>query len=187
MLETKRRLRVLDFDIECRPLSYLGSDFTTGEVTAIASCWVGAPETMQVSLLGEDDSVTMLNSFLARYNAADLVTGHYIRNFDLPTINGALMDFGLPGLTPKLTSCTKNDLVRRMGISASQENLSAMFDLPMDKTHMSQIDWRVANRLTPEGISRTKKRVTTDVYQHMLLRAKLLQLGLLKGPKVWKP
>ena len=31
-----RPLRVLDFDIENRPLSYLGSDFTTAEVTAIA-------------------------------------------------------------------------------------------------------------------------------------------------------
>ena len=187
MLETKRKLRTLDFDIEARPLSYLGSDFTTSEVTAIASCWVGDTASMQVHLLGRHTSEEMLNSFRARYDEADVVTGHFIRNYDLPSINGALMDFGLPTLGPKLTSCTKNDLVKRRGISASQENLSQMFNLPIDKHHMSQIDWRLANRLTEEGISRTEKRVCTDVYQHMIMRAKLIDLGLLSAPKMWKP
>lgn len=187
MLNHKRTLLTLDFDIESRPLSYLGSDFTTGEITAIASCWVGFPETMHVSLLGEVDSVTMLNSFVERFNAADIVTGHYIRNFDLPMIQGALMDFGLPPLGAKLSSCTKNDLLGRKGISASQENLSQMLGLSIDKTHMSQIDWRLANRLTAEGLERTRKRVSTDVYQHMLMRAELIALKLLKTPKMWLP
>lgn len=186
MLVPKRRIKILDFDIESRPLSYLGSDFTTSEITAIAACFVGEQK-MHVWLLGREDSITMLSSFSKLYNESDIVTGHYIRNFDLPSIQGALMDFGLPLLGPKLTSCTKNDLLKRKGISASQENLSSMLNLVLDKTHMSQTDWRLANRLTGEGIKKTEKRVSSDVYQHMLLRAKLVELNLLKPPRMWYP
>src|SRR5262245_59473495 len=48
-----RAARVLDFDIENRPLSYLGQDFTTSEVTAIAASF-GRKEKMHVWLLGQD-------------------------------------------------------------------------------------------------------------------------------------
>jgi hypothetical protein len=34
------------------------------------------------------------------YNAADIVTGHYIKKFDLPILNGALFEHGLPLLDP---------------------------------------------------------------------------------------
>ncbi len=37
-------LKILDFDMECRPLSYLGSDYTTDEVTAIAAGWAHEKE-----------------------------------------------------------------------------------------------------------------------------------------------
>src|SRR5688572_8235916 len=86
MLVRHRPLRVLDFDIENRPLSYLGSDFTTAEVTAIAWAWCDSPEDVTVYLLGEHELSFILTSFVEAYRQADLVTGHYITGHDLPMV-----------------------------------------------------------------------------------------------------
>src|SRR3990170_973063 len=90
------RGRVLDFDIENRPLSYWQPDTPTAEITAIASCWTERDKyghflfgSMQVGLLTpwDDGPSDILLAFLERYNEADMVTGHYIRMHDLPIIN----------------------------------------------------------------------------------------------------
>jgi hypothetical protein len=128
----------------------------------------------------------MLTLFREAYDQADMVTGHYIRKHDLPIINGALMEYSLPPLGDKLTEDTKLDLIKRKDLSASQESLSATLGVPAPKVHMDQHSWREANRLTPEGLKKTKERVTGDVIQHKLLRARLHELGMLHGPKVWR-
>jgi len=180
--------RILDFDIENRPLSYLGQDYTTAEITAIAACWDGQPKSMTCWLLGVDDPVDMLNGFCYAYDMADMVTGHYIRMHDLPIINGAMVEHGLPPLSEKLTCDTKLDLVRHGAvISASQENLCQMLGLPQPKIHMNNALWRTANRLTPAGLKLTAKRATGDVIQHMALRRELVKRDLLSAPKVWRP
>jgi hypothetical protein len=180
--------RVLDFDIENRPLSYLGQDYTTAEITAIAWCFVGEPKTLRCMLLGRDHPRTMLEDFRARYNAADMVTGHYIRMHDLPIINGAMVELGLDPLEEKLTYDTKLDLVKKGPVfSASQENLCAMFGLAKSKVHMNTVMWREANRLTPEGLKLTEKRAIGDVIQHMALRRELVKRKLLGPPKIWRP
>lgn len=179
-------LRWLDWDIENRPINYMGGDFTGADITAIAWGWADEKK-VHVRALGEVSSEKMLRDFLAAYRAADGVTGHYIRNHDLPIVNGALMEFGLPTLGPKLTCDTKNDLIRRKDLSASQESLAEMLGLAESKYHMSQPKWRAGNRLTKEGIALTKKRVIDDVVQHKALRAALLERRMLKGPAVWRP
>lgn len=182
------KLNVLDFDIENRPLSYLGQEFSTAEITAIAACWDGRPTTMRCWLLGRDDPRDMLRAFVALYDAADLVTGHYIRVHDLPIINGALVELGLPPLNEKLTCDTKMDLVRKGAtISASQENLCQMLGLPQPKIHMNNALWREANRLTPKGLAATAKRAVGDVVQHMALRKALVERNLLGSPRIWRP
>lgn len=186
-----KKLRILDFDIENRPLSYLGMDFTTSDITAIAWSWVGEKRVHCAALADESDSYMtqdeMLHRFLDAYEAADVVTGHYIRKHDLPIINGALLEHDIVQLSPKLTCDTKMDLVKRSGISASQESLAEMYGIPAGKYHMSQTKWREANRLTPEGIALTRKRVIDDVIQHKALRERLLEAGALHPPKVWRP
>lgn len=180
----KKRLRILDFDIENRPLTYLGGDFTTAEVTAIAASY-GPRRPVHCWLLGRDDPIDMLECFLELYDRADVVTGHYIRAHDLPIINGALMEYGMPTLGPKLTSDTKLDLKRRKDISASQESLAGMLGLARGKVHMTQTDWRSANRL--EQIQLAEKRVVGDVRQHQQLRLAMIEAGILGPPKVWRP
>lgn len=179
-------LRILSFDIENRPLSYLGADFTTCEVTAIAAGWADQKKVF-CWLLGVHTPDVMLEGFRGLWEAADVVSGHYIRKHDLPILNGAYIELGLPVLTPKLTSDTKLDLVKRSGISASQGNLAEMLGLEEPKPGMSTPAWRAANRLTPQGIKKTRERVVGDVVQHRALRARLAELGLLGAPKMWFP
>lgn len=179
--------RVLDFDIENRPLSYWQPDRPTAEITAIASCWVNDLGSMEVLLLGQITIEEMLGRFVERYNQADLVTGHFIRVHDLPIINGALMEQGLPTLRPKLTCDTKLDMFKKADIPATQEYLSEMMGLPVEKVHMTQAKWRESNRLTPKGLEYTKKRVAGDVYQHIMMRESMLHHGMLRGPRMWNP
>lgn len=186
MLTNKRSLKVLIFDIENRPLSYW-ADRPTAEITAIASVWANDISTVEVKLLGVDSPEDMLNSFLARYNEADVVVGHYIRRHDLPIINGALMEYGLGVLAPKLTVDTRLDMFKKGDIPATQEYLAELFGLPFDKVHMTQHKWRAANRLTPEGIEATRKRVVGDILQNMTLRSYMVSHNLLKAPRTWSP
>jgi len=179
-----RGARVLDFDIENRPLSYW-ADRPTAEVTAIAACWVDDPKSMRVWLLGRDDPVDMFQGFLDMYAQSGMVTGHYIRRHDLPILNGCMMEYGLGPLVPILTEDTKLDLVSKGDVPATQEHLSAVFGIKAPKVGMTQAMWREANRLTPKGLALTEARVVGDVRQHMLLRVALRNAGLLGPPRVW--
>jgi hypothetical protein len=177
-------VKILDMDIENRPLSYLGSDWTTAEITAIAASF-GLEEPMHCWLLGRHSPEFILRSFVELYDQADLVTGHYIRRHDLPIINGALLEYHMPPLKPKLTCDTKMDLVPIKDISKSQESLGDIFGTTWEKIHMSQMDWREANRL--HHIEAAQRRVTNDVRQHQEMRLALLKLGMLTAPKTWQP
>ena len=196
--------RVLDFDIENRPLSYWVPDKPTAEVTSIASCWTDDLGSVEVILLsppcvhcGGDacremgpDVVSqreMLARFVQRYNEADVVTGHYVRAHDLPIINGSLIEYGLPGLGPKMVSDTKLDAPKKGDIPWTQEFLLETLDIPgVRKFHMSQTKWREANRLTPKGLKDTYDRVSSDVVGHILMRAEMEKRGLIRGPRLWR-
>jgi hypothetical protein len=178
-------LRVLSFDIENRPLSYLSQDFTTADITAIAWGTTPADVECEVQTKSDRSRVRMLKAFVRAYDEADIVTGHYILKHDLPHINGALMEAGLPRLGPKMVSDTKTHLRKFTGISKSQENLGEMFQLLEQKVAMNTPKWREANRLTTLGVALTRERCIGDVIMHMELRAKLIELGWLGPPRRW--
>lgn len=92
----------------------------------------------------------------------------------------------MPALGDKMVQDTKVHLIRRKGISCSQESLGAMLRLDHSKVQMNQIKWRAANRLTPEGLAHVRERVTGDVTQHIAMRRELLALGYLSAPKMWR-
>lgn len=180
--------RILDFDIENRPISYGGGDWTFADVTAIAAGWTDEGHSaVDVRLIGEVDYQEMLLWFSDLWNDSDIVTGHYITRHDVGHIQGALVEFGMPILQPKLVSDTKEHLIGFTGISKSQENLCLYLGIESPKEHMNEFTWRQANRLTDEGLQETKRRVVGDVRQHMDLRAELVSRGLLKPPKYWEP
>jgi hypothetical protein len=184
-----RRLNVLDFDCESRPLGWLGGDFVHQEITVIAWKWIGAPGDVDVRMLTKDDRSRrgMLRAFRKAYDASDMVVGHYIRNYDLPLVNAMLVELGEPALGRKLTQDTKNDLPPMKGISKSQENLAEMFGLPEPKVHMNVPRWRAANRLTQKGLEKGVERAVYDVLQNIALREELVNRRLLGAPKVWGP
>ena len=96
------------------------------------------------------------------------------------------MEFGMPQLAPKMTCDTRADMRSKGDIPATQEYLSELFGLPLDKVQMSQYKWRKSNRLTPDGIKAAEGRASGDVMQHMLMRNYMLENGLLKSPRLWK-
>lgn len=183
---------ILDFDCECRPIAWYGGDQVTKQPTAIAWQWVGSSY-LTVAYIGEsdrssrviDEEISMLEAFREAYEGADIVTGHYIRGFDLPLLQGAMMRLGLPLLGPKLAQDTKNDLVAAQGISKSQENLGAMYELEHPKVGMNTALWGLGNMLIPEGIEATIERVTGDVEQHVALRREMLAHGHLGPPRLY--
>lgn len=177
--------RWLDLDIENRPLSYLGSDFTTSDITVIAWSY-GAPEVdVWYQTRKPGSQLRMLKAFREAYDQANGVTGHYILGHDLPIINGHMLEHGLGPLGPKLVCDTKVHLINRKGVSASQESLGAMLKLENPKYQMDQAKWRSANRLEPEGIKFAVDRCIADVMEHMELRAKLVELDWLKPPTLY--
>ena len=180
--------RVLDLDIETRLVGFhKGGRFNPDGCEPIAIAWsFYNSQRVESRQLGVDAPEQMLLDFVAAFHAANMVTGHYLRKFDLPIINAALAERGLPLLGPKLVSDTKLDLKNISGISKKQENLAEMLALAESKYHMTDVQWRKASRLTPDGITETARRVRKDVRQHKLLRAALVQAKLLNPPKVWQ-
>lgn len=194
--QSKSTFRILDIDLENRPLTYMGMDFTSAEMTAIAWSWVGSEE-VAVFLL--DKEGMFQDEWRRRWPAplalahvrevicqAGIVTGHYLRKHDLPIINSALIENDLPPLPDLLVQDTKCDMVRKKDLSASQESLAATFGLATGKEHMNQTQWREANRLTGAGLAETRRRVAGDVIQHKNLRLEMLKRKLLKPPRIWK-
>lgn len=183
-----RKLRILDLDIENRPLSYWYDGNCTADITAIAWSWWDE-ERVSVEVQDETPSSSrvMLARFSNAYAKADIVTAHNVRDHDLKIIQGALAELQMPLLDAKLFSDTLRHLPRWKDLPKSQENLCEMLGIPAEKQHMSQAAWREANRLKPEGVKKTIERVVKDVVQHKLLRAKLIELGWLGPPRWWKP
>jgi len=192
-----RDARVLHFDVECRPMAWYGGDFVTKQPTAISWKWLhGNPSIPPpVWFIGashepdnlDDEESEMLEAFRLQFDEADIVTGHFIRGFDLTILDGALMRLDLPLLGEKLTSDTKLDFAKAHGISKSQENLGAMFELEHPKIPMNTSKWFESNKLTTKGIEYTLERVVGDVEQHIDLRETMLDRGLLAAPKIWTP
>lgn len=191
-------LRILDFDLENRPLSYLGQDWTSAEITAAAWSWIDVDKVETLLLTADGYYVDTngsrhlpqyaLGQFRDLLINADIVTGHYIRKHDLPILNAAFMEYGIDPLPSLLVQDTQQDLVRRKDLSASQENLAAMFHLPEPKHHMTQTEWREANRLfSDDKLELSRRRVVGDVVQHKALRAELLRRNLLRPPRRWSP
>lgn len=187
------QLRVLDFDVECRPLAWYGGDFVTKQPTAIAWQFIGETDIPTYAYIGESDHSSrvlieeeaMLEAFRRAYDQADVVTGHFIRGFDLPLLNGACDRLGLPPLESKHAQDTKLDYMSAQGISKSLENLGAMYELKHPKVQMNTTSWAASNMLLPHGIQQTIKRVVGDVKEHVELRQEMLRRGVLGAGSVY--
>lgn len=179
-------LKILDFDLECKPGHWIGGDFVSKIITAAAWSWVG--EDKVYALTHYDFSPDEIAGTLAGIiYQADIVTGHYIRGFDLPLLNGELLRGGRSSLGRVLTSDTKLDLVKVHGRSQSQENLGSLLGISAPKVNVSNPDWEAFNSQLPYAKEIGLERVKGDVLQHKQLRDKLISLGWLGPVRPWEP
>ena len=194
-----RRTRALCFDFESRPSAFWWGDKTTAQITAFGWKWRDEPDAHALLLMrdgrfqGDDgrkvSARTAYAAFRLSLSHADLVYGHNIRAFDLPLFQSGLYRLGLPMLPELRTTDTLKDIPKRKDMSASLENMAAMLGLDDEggKKHMSVNDWETANRLEPEGIAEARERVVSDVLLQERLRDRLIELELLREPRVWRP
>jgi hypothetical protein len=187
LVQSRRALRVLDFDTECRPMHY--SEWRAeSQLTGIAWSWVGSDDVECIVLKQNlSNERKMLAEFMRAFCQADIVTGHYIRRHDLPLLVDHCIHAGIEMPAQVLASDTKVDLARVRGLGASQENLALTFGLSAEKHRMAGADWRIANTLSKAGQEGTRTRVVSDVIQHKALRAELIERGLLGPPTWWRP
>jgi hypothetical protein len=188
-----RPARILDFDIETRRIGFHDAGrFAPGGCEPIAVAWKWVDDgALEVRALPERWShyqlhklVTPLFEAMAQ---ADIVTGHYIRKFDLPILAGVALELGIEMPAPLLTVDTKLDLQNVAGLSQSQENLGELLGLEASKFHMNDHRWREAARLTKAGMDAARERVVDDVIQHAQLYHVLTTEGRLGPPVEWKP
>lgn len=190
--------RYLGFDLENRPLAYWYDGQATSEITAIGWKFTDEPEchTMMLRVNGlfetdDGDHITSEKAYLKfreiLCSKDTVVFGHNIRKHDLPIFQAGLLRRELPPLEPIKTSDTLRDIPKKNGLSASLANLSAMYGLDGEKQAMSHTDWELSNRLTDEGIALARGRVVGDVLLQEQLRDKLKSLGILRGPREWRP
>lgn len=188
-------VRHLCFDLENRPLAYWFDGQTTSQITAFGWKWSDEPEPRTLVLRPdgkyEDDHGKKLTDVKAHsffrdlLGSAGLVFGHNIRRHDLPILQAWMLRLELPPLPRLLTSDTLRDFPKRRDLSASLENLAAMYGLGGEKFSMSQPMWEQANKLTADGVALARVRVSSDVILQEALRNRLLDLGLLGAPRMW--
>lgn len=196
--------RRLCFDIETMPV---GFDDYEPEAEIVAMCWkwIGEQKPPVYWLLRPELADDVLEMFVEEYNAADLVVGQYIRKFDLPTINGALMVRSLPQLAPKLTSDTKSDWGKKRGHSASLESHLVYYQEwermvkirgKMYKAHLGKAHWRLiytalcslrSNGWAKSQLDLLRARCQGDVLATIKVYREMVKLGHLGSPKVWRP
>lgn len=179
--------RVLVFDIENRPLSYWYDGNPTAEVSIIAAKWLGEGEPV-VFTMRRGGNRRILQQFLPLYLEADVVLGHNIRRHDLPILNGAYIEQGMDPLPPRNTIDTLRDLVGWKDIPRSLEYLASWLGCPILKPHLTQHDWRRANRLELNALATAEDRCKDDVLATEWVYLELKRRGLLTKPsKLWTP
>lgn len=191
------RLRLLCWDLENRPSAYWYDDKTTSQITAFGWKWLDERRVNTMLLKPDgryelDDGTTVSATgahelFRGELCAAGIVYGHNIRRHDLPIMQAWLLRLQLGPLPRLLTSDTLRDYPRRKDMSASLENLVAMYGVKGRKFSMSQPMWEQANQLTPAGVALARRRVESDVLLQERLRKRLLELDLLGAPRIWEP
>lgn len=196
--------RKLCFDIETMPVGFSDWD-PEAEIVAICTYWIGEKEKPKYWLVRPENVKQTLREFREEYQQANLVVGQYIRKFDLPTINGAMMMHGLQVLEQMMTSDTKDDWGKKRGVSASLESLLVYYQT-MDrmvsvhgklyKAHLGKAHWRLIYRAlcslrtdawSVAQLNLLRSRCEGDVLATAKVFQKMIKLGHLREPKMWRP
>lgn len=175
--------RLLDLDVECKPGHWIGGDYVSKIVTAIALGWINEDKVVEFDHY--DRSLTwMLERLRSYYDAADIIVTHYGRGFDFPLLNGMCEREGLKPLERKLTIDTKLDRLKTHGRSQSQKNLAADYGLINPKVDVTLREWEGFNSREEGYRDVVVERVIGDVKQNIELFKALRQRGMLGPPRM---
>lgn len=181
---------VLIFDIEARPTAWIGGDYVGRTMTAYAYKYLGSDRIESDAIHAGDYAhwKLMVLRLAAAIESSTMAVGHYIRGFDLDVVNADLERVGSSSLPRLMSTDTKIDRLKGLGISESLENLMARYDLESEKMAMREPWWEEFNCWqTPESRKTVLERVRSDVTGTEELYLALLEAGRLKTPQAWDP
>ena len=184
------RSRILDFDVETVAAGFADPEWVPQKITCVAWSWIGE-DPVHVRIATVDGLYTrpelrakMLQPLVEAIGEADMVTGHNILRFDLPVINSECMRLGMPKLRKTLVQDTIR-IVRSKGFKKGQANLAKMLNVPADKLGLDWQHWDDA--YAEVGWPTVQERARTDVMQHKLIRAEMVERGMIRAPRLWCP
>lgn len=177
-------LPIFCFDVEARPGPWGGGDFTFKAMLSLA----GGPDEDHINYLGPGFKAKALERWVTPLREPCLVVTHNGPRYDLPLLNGTLIKMGLEPLPRLLVSDTYFGIPKRgLAFSASLGNLAQRFEVEHQKGHMSEVDWEQVYAGDRDALERLRTYNIGDVFSTLALRRKLLELGLLRGPRPWSP
>lgn len=179
-----RKLRAFCFDCEARPGPWIARDFTSKQMLSLAGRYEDEPA---VRYIGPGFTAAQLERWARPLREGPLVITHNGFNYDLPLVNGTLLRMGLEPLPPLLVHDTWQHLLKRgRAFSGSLGNLCERFGVTA-KGHMSENEWEAVYAGDREALKRLRTYNVGDVVATLELRAKLLSLGYLRPPRIWRP
>src|SRR5690348_17068755 len=95
---TSRPVRLLCFDIENKPGTFGGHDFTFSKVTAVGAMFVDEtePRGWILNRRSKNQMKRVARDFRRLWDDAGIVVGHNIRRHDIKILNGLYATLGLP-------------------------------------------------------------------------------------------
>jgi uncharacterized protein YprB with RNaseH-like and TPR domain len=177
--------RTFAFDIEARPGPWAGSDFTFRNMLSIAGCYA---DDRVMKYLAPGFTAGQLEDFVSPMREGALIVTHNGPRYDLPFLNGSLIKMGLAPLPRLLVSDTYAHFPKRgQAFSASLGNLAKRFGVEHQKGSMSEVDWDRAYSGDKDALEDLRLYNINDVLTTLDLRAKLMEIGVLRSPKMWCP
>jgi len=179
-----RTLRGLSADVENKPGTYGPGDYTHPKVTAIGALFLDRKRPRAWVLDRRDPAAMVADcvAFREVWAEADFVVGHNFRRHDLKLLDGLYTSLELELLPRKRIVDTYLDQPRMQGLSRSLENLADRWGSPVEKLHLSELDWERAYDGIPDALAKMRRRVTTDVQINAWLYRELVARELL----VWR-
>lgn len=186
-----RQHKLLSVDVENKPGTYGGADYTFPKITAIAWKWINYrsgrlrndAEARVLDRTDIDQMIEVAEEFREVWTEADVIVGHNFRRHDMKLIDGWFATYRLPRLPRRKIIDTYADQPRMEGLSRSLENLSGRWQCPIQKMHLGEWEWEQAYDGVPYYVDMMRRRAASDVMITEWLYQSLVASGLLKADK----
>jgi len=187
---SKKKLKILHLDCEALSAGYPTGTYNKvpQKMTAIAWSWGGDDNIEVIScgkkgIFDEEIRAKMIKKFLPILEEANILSGHYLRGFDMPLFVEECHRLNLPMPSAKLVLDTM-DLPKGV-MKKGLDNLAIIYELPAEKMEMNWAQWYKAyGNPTWDEI---EQRVASDVLLQKYVLFEQQKRKIQKPPKKWSP